>query len=493
MSDLVDAQKNAPQPGSVANIAWFAMQVKDQTEIYFADKNDPDNGDIDPVFLLAAYVLEAKPHRSGATTYYGVTTGYDVADEWQKAFAGISHLAYAQSAEDKIAFEYLRKATKLPAEKKQNWTKISLSSKVVAAPSAASTGLVDDIFVPQKSRFGFTDEDFMLIGNPVWGTHTLPRLYMMAAIMLESARRASVVTLVVDKRGIIVAQGIKGPMDGGCAHAEVKAIFSLKGRLPDSGGAVFGTLKPCTMCAGLLHATDPAGKLRKYWVRDDANSAADWSRIANGFKLGNGHTLDKNCANVKYLKTSKGGSFFEEFTGVRTQTQRTADAKKASPEQERQWYVDWANRYSFPKAPAPWPNLAFRSDQTVTNDNVKAQLIELTVNGKTTLEAFVDQKLAFRAQGPKYPKGWRGMDNESKDTIKSAWRKYRDDQFAKMYSSQVIKMIPWNPDSVALSNTVRDAFKAKQKKYADPEFRNPNVKVVLDYLTVYLSQMNVKI
>ena len=493
MSELIDAQKNAPQPGSVATIAWFSMQVKDQTEIYFADQSDPANGDIDPVFLLAAYVLEAKPHRSGATTYYGVTTGYEVADEWKKAFAGISHLANAQSAEDKIAFENLRKGKTLPAEKKQSWTKISLSDKIPTAPSAPSTSLVDDIFVPQRSRFGTTDEDFMLIGNPVWGTHTIPRLYMMAAIILESARGASVVSLIVDKGGIIAAQGIKRPSDGGCGHAEVKAIFSLKGRLPDSGGAIFGTLKPCTMCAGLLHATDPTGKLRKYWVRDDANHAADWSQIGKGFQLANGHQLDKNCANVKFLKTSKGGSFFEEFTGVRRQSQRTGDAKKASTEQERKWYVEWANGYSFPKSPAPWPSLCFRSDQEVTNDKVKTKLIEMTVNGKTTLEAFVNQHLAFKAQGPKYPKGWRGMDNDSGEVIKAAWRRYRNDQFAKAYSSQVIKIIPWNPDSVALSNSVREAFKAKQNKYTDPELRNPHVKAVLDYLTRYLTQMNVKI
>lgn len=492
MSELIDAQKNAPQPGSVTTVAWFSMQGKDQTHIFFADKNDPANGDIDPVFLLAAYVLEDKPHRSGAKTYYGITTGYDVADEWKKAFAGISHLASAQSSEDKMEFENLRKDKNLPAGKQQSWTKISLSSKVVAAPSAPSTGLVDDIFVPQRSRFGTTDEDFMLIGNPIWGTHTIPRLYMMAAIILESSRNASVVSLVVDKRGIIAAHGIKRPTDGGCGHAEVKAIFSLKGKLPDSG-AVFGTLKPCTMCAGLLHATDPAGKLRKYWVRDDANFAADWSGISKGFQLGNGHQLDKNCENVKFLKTSNGGSFFEEFTGVRKQSQITSEAKKAKPEQERQWYGEWANRYVFPKGPAPWSSLRFRSGQAVTDDNVKTKLIEMTVNGTTTLETFVLQHLAFKDYSPKNQKGWNGMDNTSAAKIKDAWKQYRDDQFAAAFSSQVIKIIPWNPDSVALSKSARDAFKAKQKKYTDPEFRNPHVKAVLDYLTSYLSQMNVKI
>ena len=218
------------------------------------------------------------------------------------------------------------------------------------------------------------------------------------------------------------------------------------------------------MCAGLLHATDPAGKLRKYWVRDDANSAADWSKIGKGFQLGNSHALDKNCENVKFLKTGNGGSFFEEFTGVRRQSQLTSVAKNASPEQERKWYIEWANRYQFPKTPAPWGSLCFRSDQTVTNDNVKAQLIEKTVNGKMSLDAFVGQHLAFKDHSPKNSRGWNGMDNASAATIKAAWKKYRDDQFATAFSPQVIKIIPWNPDSVALSNSVRDAFKAKQKK-----------------------------
>lgn len=417
-------------------------------------------------------------------------------DNWQKAFAGISHLARAQSSENKTAFGNLCRAKALPAAEKQNWIKISLSSKEVVAASPSSPppiNLVDNIFVPertQRNQASTANKDSKSSDVTVWGTHTLPRLYMMAAIILERARRASVVSLVVDKHGIIVAHGIKKPDDGGCGHAEVKAIFSLKGRLPDSG-AIFGTLKPCTMCAGLLHATDPTGKLRKYWVRDDANFAADWSQIGEGFKLGNSHALDKNCANVKFLKTSNGGSFFEEFTGVRKASQHISDIKKASDDQERKWYTNWANGYQFPKEGA-WSNLCFRTNDKVTNDRVKRKLIEMTVEGNIPLRQFVNQHLAFKDSSKKNKRGWNGMDKDSVNTIEAAWKQYRDDQFAKAFSPQVIKIISRNPDSVALSESVREAFKAKQQKYTDPEFRNPNVKVVLDYLTGYLSQMNVK-
>jgi hypothetical protein len=83
------------------------------------------------------------------------------------------------------------------------------------------------------------------------------------------------------------------------------------------------------------------------------------------------------------------------------------------------------------------------------------------------------------------------MDKASADVIMGLFKQYRDDCFNTAYSPQVIKVIPWNPDSVALSNSVKDAFRTKQQKYQDGEARNPNVKAVMTYLTNYLQQMNV--
>jgi hypothetical protein len=403
MSDLIEAQANAAAVTSAANVAWFSMQKNDEVHVYYADRTDQRNGAIDPVFLLAAYVLEEKPYRSGPKTIYAVKTGYDVPAEWKTAFAGISHLAEAQSQEDKIAFAPLKRGDAPPTGGKIRWTKISLKGE---APAPPSVSVLDNLFVPRPTRFANTGKSSTPTSDPDWGTHTIPRLYMMAAILLESARKASVVALVVDQKGVIRAHGIKGPRGGGCAHAEVQAVFSLKGRLPE-GGAVFGTLKPCTMCAGLLHAADPAGKLRKYWARDDQNYAADWTKISPGFTLQGGHQLDQNCANVKYLKVRNGQSFFEEFSVAFQNARDVADSKKAPPEKEHTWYRDWATNHAFPKGGAgkysvpksrEWANLSLFSKGTNTLEpgDIRQALIDETVEGGLTLQQFVNTRLAFR-------------------------------------------------------------------------------------------------
>lgn len=489
---LLDSEKSTRPPTS-KEVAWFSKTVRDVTYVYFAEKGEA-NGDIDPVFVLAAFVLEAKPHKIGADNYYGINATYDVAPHWQVGFAGIRQLAQAQAAEDKTLLSPLGSA-KLPAAGPSvHWTQVTLSASLGTVPVVASSKIADDIFVPERSRFATTDENWHLIGNPIWGTHTLPRLYMMTAVVLESARSASVVSLVVNRQGVIVACGIKGPNDGGCSHAEVKALFSLKGRLPDKG-AIFGTLKPCAMCAGLLHATDPGGSLRKYWVRDDTNKAADWSNIGGGFKLANGHQLDKGCKDVSYLKVGPSGDgFFEQFNAVRKASQDTTSAKRASKPEEDGWYKSWATGYSFPKA-GRWAALQFRIDGDLKGDAkvAKTQLLEKTVTGGMSLKSFLNQHLAIKEQSPKIKNGWSGLDALQMKEVTDAFETYRKAKFDTAYPAQVIKIIPWNPGSVALSNSARDAFKAKLVKYEDAEFRNPNVKAVLTYLTDFLGQMNVRL
>src|SRR5262249_8505957 len=134
-----------------------------------------------------------------------------------------------------------------------------------------------------------------------------------------------VAALVVDNRGAILAHAVKKPEEGGCQHAEVQALFTLKGQLP-AGGALFTTLKPCSMCAGLIQACDEGGKLRKYWVRDDPTSGADWSYIDREFKLTSGFLLDKNCqvnqVRVKGLKLVDKRDFATAFTAAREQSEK---------------------------------------------------------------------------------------------------------------------------------------------------------------------------
>jgi len=158
--------------------------------------------------------------------------------------------------------------------------------------------------------------------------------------MLEEARRASVVALIVDKSGAIVAVGVKGFEEGGCGHAEVKAMFSLKGHLPE-GGAVFSTLKPCTMCAGLLHGLDPGSNLRKYWGREDSSAAANWRSKDVELELAHAYALDKDCPNVKYLKLPGNMSFLEGFAAERNKTWTATD--------DQDVFNAWWPKYKLPK------------------------------------------------------------------------------------------------------------------------------------------------
>src|SRR3546814_4744515 len=91
------------------------------------------------------------------------------------------------------------------------------------------------------------------------GTRTVHRLYLATAFILLRKKHASgtkdgVVALVVDKVGNIVSWGMKNP-DVSCWHGETSAVMRLGGHVPE-GGCVFSTLKPCKMCAGLIHRSE---------------------------------------------------------------------------------------------------------------------------------------------------------------------------------------------------------------------------------------------
>ena len=107
------------------------------------------------------------------------------------------------------------------------------------------------------------------------GMRTVHRLYMATAFVilrkLHSDQRDGVVALVVDKGGRIISWGRKNPAVP-CWHGETSAIMALKGEIPP-GSSIYSTLKPCNMCAGLIHDAS-GGDAKVFWGQDDPGSMA---------------------------------------------------------------------------------------------------------------------------------------------------------------------------------------------------------------------------
>lgn len=133
------------------------------------------------------------------------------------------------------------------------------------------------------------------------GNRNVHRLYMAAAFTLLRKKHGAgdkdgVVALVVDGSGNIVSWGQKNP-DVPCWHGETSAVMRLGGRLP-AKCCVYSTLKPCHMCASLLHQMS-GGTAKVFWGQDDPAKAAaktdlDTSRM--------GRILDGNKAHSEGAK-----------------------------------------------------------------------------------------------------------------------------------------------------------------------------------------------
>src|SRR3546814_13359853 len=93
---------------------------------------------------------------------------------------------------------------------------------------------------------------------------------------------------------------MKNP-DVSCWHGETSAVMRLGGHVPE-GGCVLSTLKPCKMCAGLIHDAGN-GTVKAFYGQDDPvtdaqSTAVDKSRIGaaladhKGVGLHSGIVLD---------------------------------------------------------------------------------------------------------------------------------------------------------------------------------------------------------
>lgn len=154
---------------AIGTAAYFVISGSPggQSKLWFCQPG-PENGSFDPAFLLSAYVLEfdRKPEN------VSIVTTYFLSDQWPTAFKGIAHLGKEQQT-----FLKLEKASAAPGNPFAQVYEIKLESPATTAVTNYPDKVIDDLFAPPGAT-----GDGKIDGH---GTHTIPRLYMMAAIVMK--------------------------------------------------------------------------------------------------------------------------------------------------------------------------------------------------------------------------------------------------------------------------------------------------------------------
>ncbi|OUM04071.1 Bd3614 family nucleic acid deaminase [Variovorax sp. JS1663] len=304
----------------------YGFVTSPQGDAYFAVQDQAKNGSIDPAYLVLAYAFDQ------GWTETRVHSSYKLDDKWVTAGRGLTHLASTLPGGFRTTVSSQTAAAE--ADKlRGNLHEVTLEG--AAPPDSPGPLESGDIFTP-NSR----------------GYHNIPRLYLMAALAQEERANASVVALVANERGLIIAVGKKAHGEGGCGHAEVRALFSIKGQVPNRA-MLFSTLKPCTMCAGLIQAVF-SGNCKQYWARADPSNGASYNHVEN-LSLPNGLASTQSAKNdahrLREIKLKDGRSFTDAFSdswGGRDDRVLVANAGSAA--RMKQAFLDWCDAVIRPGA-----------------------------------------------------------------------------------------------------------------------------------------------
>lgn len=397
------------------------------------------NGRIHGSFVLGAYFLH---HGWGATIY----ASHRVPEAWFVAFRGLKHLA-SSGQEVELFLDHPRPGEVYdPADEDcREYFEVALDG---AAPPDGQVLTAGTVFTPSAS-----------------GHLNIPRLYAMAALFIEHKNGAAVAALITNASGFVIARGTKDYGDVGCGHAEVRAIFSILGQLPDSG-ALFSTLKPCTMCAGLLHATTGVN-FRKYWARGDPTGGADWSKVPQ-LTLPASLALSANTQTsqrVRAIKLSDESIFADEFSAAWT---GRAAALGQQTELQNAAFIKWRDA-NIKAGRALVPN-----SLRVVPDDPDAESAR-TVAARTAAIGSITTLLTRSDLFQRMDKGqWKnGLDQIARDKIAAL---YENSAGAKAVSKTlrdakaaddmgIVRFIAEHRQSVSLSSASHQVMAAKFAKY----------------------------
>jgi tRNA(Arg) A34 adenosine deaminase TadA len=299
----------------------FAFVEAPKGGTYFAVRDQAKNGNIDATYLLLAYAFDQ------GWTNAKIHASYSLSNSWWIAVEGLRFLGstlpggFTTSVSEDAEQE---------ARASSNLFEVAVKGDTPPLGNVLDTG---DIFTPNANGF-----------------HNIPRLYLMAALVLEEKQDASVAALVVNAGGLVIALGTKAHGEGGCGHAEVKALFSIKGQVPDRC-MLFSTLKPCTMCAGLIQALF-SGNCKQYWARGDPSNGADYKNVT-ALSLPSGlasSQSEKDRVHVRQIKLQDGRSFTDAFSTSWTgRDQRVRVAKAGLADRRKEAFETWCEAVIRPK------------------------------------------------------------------------------------------------------------------------------------------------
>lgn len=176
----METNENFPNAGAAA---WYVSK----NVTYAATASEPFQR-FDPLWVIAAHALEAR-------VSVKISTSYDPEFGWRKAFDGLAKIAALQN----VTLTRQRGATGRPGVKCQ---RVALDpAKLGTARAVEAEKVVDDIRNPgPQPKDGQKDA-------VAHGVKTLPRLYVMSALMIEKAQNKAVVALIVDSCGSVRSVG----------------------------------------------------------------------------------------------------------------------------------------------------------------------------------------------------------------------------------------------------------------------------------------------
>lgn len=460
------AAKATAWPATPAVIAY----AKYDGDHYFATDAGGANGALHPAWVLAAWCLE-----EGLPVE--IVVNAQVPPAWVTAFHGLTHLGgSAQGVRHKLR-PWKPGPAVLPDAEQGLW-QVEVDG---AAPPTGQVLTAGDLFTPNASGF-----------------FNLQRLYAMAALLMEHQSKAAVAAIITNASGFIVATGFKSYGDSGCGHAEVKAILSIRGELPATG-AIFTTLKPCTMCAGLLQATSGAN-FRKYWARDDPSKGADWGEVdglAVPASMGLSMTT-QTARNVRGIKLGGNKNFSDEFG---TAWSHRGDAHTQKSARLAEAFTAWRDK-----------NIVAGRVLVTNQVRVVADKEGPTVASRLPNIGSIDALSKRVDLFERYQSGtWKkGVDGAASQAIIKAFTNASKaigkaaEEGAKAQDMGIIKFISEHAKSASLSTASHRALGAKFAKYGKTTAEiaeatdihgavatsakppNPTVKQVVDYLYGFL-------